>query len=486
MQLFNSMISYLKHKNWTACLIVMLICAFGIAQAQEQSSVINEPTIRALVVGISEYKYIDKANQLDYVDDDAKLFYDMLLTGAMGKIKKENITLLTNDQCDYSTVHKAINSILIANKVQPYDVSIIYFAGHGDCQSNINGAYLLTYDSPIDGDYSLDGGISVDDIDVNIQKATKKGVDVRIITDACRSGKLLSPNGYNTATLYISKLHDQYEHCIKMVSCGQKQSSAESKDFGGGHGVFTYFLVKGLSGYADYYGNRDDKVTIKELSNFVEEAVGFHTKQKQIPDIEGNKQLVISNVIGKPNFKDKDLDKIFSQDMKSRSVGNIVSSGNEPDSVLPEIKLPNYTSEAIKQSLAYGYIIDSLPRYYSREVPIINFADQISISKDSLLLFAKGNSEFIKKGEYQIKWDLSNSDYKDQLNLFTNSELKKSIKQIIKFSKKFDVLKLIVLKGDSFIAYNDLGIYINQSAHYFPRPIKDFSLFNVYPLCGLN
>jgi len=475
---------FLNDKHWITSIILTLICALisPLAKAQDQNSTTNEPIIRALIVGISEYKYIDKANCLDYADDDAKLFYDFLLTGAMGDIKRENITLLTNEQSDYATVFLALKKILTANAVKSNDISIFYFAGHGDCQSKINGAYFLTYDSPTNGDYSLNGGISIDDIDIYIQKASKKGVDVRIITDACRSGKLLSSNGYNESTLYLSKLTEEYNRCIKMVSCGEKESSLESKDFGGGHGAFTYFLVKGLSGYADYYGNRDGIVKLKELESFVDEGVTQSTNQMQNPLIRGNRLLDISKVIGKPDFKDKSINKIFSKNTKKRSFNYQQSSYSELDTIIPELNLPDNTPKLINQALAYGCIIDTLPKYYSKNKPIAHFVDCGYINKDTLSPFVKTNADFIKRGEHSKKWDLSSSDYKKQLKLLNNQQQIETIKSYIKLSKKYNVPKLNILKTDSFIAYNDLGILINNCAYYFPRPIKDFSMYNAFPL----
>ncbi|MFH2076987.1 MAG: hypothetical protein ABIJ57_16875, partial [Pseudomonadota bacterium] len=65
----------------------------------------------------------------------------------------------------------------------------------------------------------------------------------------------------------------------------EKQLSQESKAWGGGHGVFTYILVTGLKGQADY--NKDGRVTLGELIPYLSEQVRRETKNSQSPTVAG-------------------------------------------------------------------------------------------------------------------------------------------------------------------------------------------------------
>jgi uncharacterized caspase-like protein len=58
----------------------------------------------------------------------------------------------------------------------------------------------------------------------------------------------------------LSKVGDGV--CIINAS-DDKQFSQESEKWGGGHGVFTYFLLQCLTGEADY--NKDNTVRLREL-----------------------------------------------------------------------------------------------------------------------------------------------------------------------------------------------------------------------------
>ena len=65
--------------------------------------------------------------------------------------------------------------------------------------------------------------------------------------------------------------------------------------WGGGHGVFTYFLLKGLNGDADY--NKDGRVTLGELIPYLSEQVRRETRNAQSPTIAGKFDPALS--IGK-------------------------------------------------------------------------------------------------------------------------------------------------------------------------------------------
>jgi uncharacterized caspase-like protein len=57
--------------------------------------------------------------------------------------------------------------------------------------------------------------------------------------------------------------------------------SAEGEAWGGGHGVFTYYLLKGLGGAAD--ANGDGTVTAEELFRYVQREVSKATHDSQLP-----------------------------------------------------------------------------------------------------------------------------------------------------------------------------------------------------------
>jgi uncharacterized caspase-like protein len=63
------------------------------------------------------------------------------------------------------------------------------------------------------------------------------------------------------------------------------QYSQEGQEWGGGHGVFTYFLLEGLKGGADF--NKDGRVNLGELNLYLSERVRRATKNAQSPIVSG-------------------------------------------------------------------------------------------------------------------------------------------------------------------------------------------------------
>ena len=57
------------------------------------------------------------------------------------------------------------------------------------------------------------------------------------------------------------------------------------------HGMFSYFLMKGMEGDADT--NSDNKITAQELHNYVKENVTQQSSGSQTPELQGDKDRVI-------------------------------------------------------------------------------------------------------------------------------------------------------------------------------------------------
>ena len=74
------------------------------------------------------------------------------------------------------------------------------------------------------------------------------------------------------------------------TSCETGEVSRESSKLGGGHGVFTYYLLQGLKGQADkskYGGDENQKVTLGEVIEYTRDQVKRFTGNQQHPDTAG-------------------------------------------------------------------------------------------------------------------------------------------------------------------------------------------------------
>jgi uncharacterized caspase-like protein len=80
-----------------------------------------------------------------------------------------------------------------------------------------------------------------------------------------------------------------------LTSSDVGESSEESDRWGGGHGVFTWALINGLTGKADADG--DHVVSADELFSYIRRVVALETGGRQNPklfsDLGGSLQIAI-------------------------------------------------------------------------------------------------------------------------------------------------------------------------------------------------
>ncbi len=98
-----------------------------------------------------------------------------------------------------------------------------------------------------------------------------------LLTDSCHSG-VIAPE--DSAQLN-SRLVNLSTSLFSLTASRDRERSFESPDWGGGHGVFTYYVVKGMEGLADE--NTDSIVTADELAEYVRRNVREATGGEQNP-----------------------------------------------------------------------------------------------------------------------------------------------------------------------------------------------------------
>jgi hypothetical protein len=236
----------------------------------------------AVVVGIARYS--DTAGgitSLQFADRDAQDFRDFLLSPDGGSFPKDNIRLLLNDDATSQNVRSALFTFL--TKAQPQDEVVLYIAGHGAPDPNDpRNLYLLTYDTKIDDM----GGTAfpmyqLQDVFTRVIKAKR----VVTFADTCHSYGFSGASAHgkksnNLVNQYLSHFANDSDRAV-ITASDISQLSYESDKWGGGHGVFTFFLLKGLHGEADY--NKDGTVTAGELFAYIHDSVDKATEGNQSP-----------------------------------------------------------------------------------------------------------------------------------------------------------------------------------------------------------
>ena len=174
------------------------------------------------------------------------------------------------------------------------DIVTIFFAGHGSPQSpdNPENLFLLPYDVQYDSIATT--GFPMWDIETALKRFIK-AKRVIVIADACHAGgvgqafDVARRDGRGLKVVPISSNLHNLSHigdgiCI-LTASDDDQFSQESKKWGGGHGVFTYYLLKGLNGDADY--NKDRQVSLGEIIPYLSEQVRRETRNAQTPTVAG-------------------------------------------------------------------------------------------------------------------------------------------------------------------------------------------------------
>ena len=245
----------------------------------------------AVVIGISKYKD-SRIPSLHYASEDAKAFYHWLISDQGGRYSPSNVNMLVDEDASKRNIQTALFQWL--RQAIEEDVITLYFAGHGspDSPDTPDNLYLLPHDCEYDN--VAVSGIPMWDIETAVQRFVK-AKKIIVVADACYSGGIgksfdiarrsargIGVNPINFGFQSLSTINDGI--CV-ITAADEKQFSQEGPQWGGGHGVFTYFLLEGLRGDAD--NNKDNRVTIGEIIPYLSENVRRATMNAQTPTVAG-------------------------------------------------------------------------------------------------------------------------------------------------------------------------------------------------------
>jgi hypothetical protein len=242
----------------------------------------------AVVVGISKYKNTgnNQITNLRYAAKDAQSMADFLKSPQGGGF--DNVYVMIDEDVTYKNMRYALFDYL--GRALEEDMVLFFFAGHGAPDPDeTKNLYLLTYDT--DPNSVSSTAFPMWDVETALRR-TIKAETVVMLTDACHSGGINPQIGTRGITVEDNPTNDailKLAHSPGMVSITASEArevSHESKKWGGGHGVFTHFLLEGLRGKADTDGNQ--KVCLGEMIDYTSEQVRRATRNKQHPDVSGS------------------------------------------------------------------------------------------------------------------------------------------------------------------------------------------------------
>ena len=241
----------------------------------------------AVVIGISKYLNADNGiPPLQFAHRDAIVFMDFLRSPQGGGFAPSCVKLLINEQATTRNIRSALFTFL--KQAGKDDLVLIYFAGHGAPEiGRPDNLYLISYDTDIDDMAST--AFPMWDMETALKRYIT-AERVVVLADACHSAGvggeagLRSVGNANLINTYLSNLQKTKPGRVTITASDANELSREGKEWDD-HGVFTYYLLKGLKGEAD--SNDNGIVTITEAFNYVNNKVRRSTNSQQHPNIQG-------------------------------------------------------------------------------------------------------------------------------------------------------------------------------------------------------
>lgn len=191
----------------------------------------------AVVIGIRRYQ--QGLPEADFADSDAGLM-KTCLTQALG-YQDANVASLINEQATKSGFEKFFESWL-PNRVGDGDDVFVYFSGHGAPNPRSGDAYMVPYDG--DPTYLDKTGYPLKRLYSELAKLPAKRVTV--VMDSCFSGaggRSVLAKGARPLVMVAPTEGIPEKLTVLSAAAGDQISYAYQEK---GHGLFTYFLLKGI------------------------------------------------------------------------------------------------------------------------------------------------------------------------------------------------------------------------------------------------
>jgi uncharacterized caspase-like protein len=196
---------------------------------------------------------------------------------------EENIVTLINDRALKSDMEKYFEKWL-SNNVEKEGTVFVYYSGHGAPNPKTGDAFLV----PSDGDPSFieETGYPLKRLYAKLEKLPAK--EIIVVLDSCFSGaggRSVLAKGARPLVMNMDKrvFHSDRIAILSAAAGNQISSTHEEK----GHGLFTYFLLKGIK-----EGNSELGSLYNYLKPQVEKIARKTYNNEQTPGLIAPKELL--------------------------------------------------------------------------------------------------------------------------------------------------------------------------------------------------
>jgi hypothetical protein len=241
----------------------------------------------AIIIGIEKYRRVPAA---DYANRDAAVFYSYAhrLLG----VTQENIRLLIDDKADVAEILRAFKAWLPTRVNKGKTDVYVFFSGHGLPAADGRSLYFLPHE--VDKDLLDRTAVTQKEVVEALQRTNPKSVTMFI--DSCYSGQSRTGETLLTSARPISivaKETSSFPPNFTVISASAPdQISSSSPELR--HGIFSYYLMRGMEGEAD--ANKDGQITVAEMQTYLSEQVprrAMSMNRTQQPQVVGNQSRVL-------------------------------------------------------------------------------------------------------------------------------------------------------------------------------------------------
>lgn len=237
----------------------------------------------AIVIGIENYR--QKLPRADFATSDAKLVSEYLIR-VMG-YPEENIVTLLDDRASYVDLAKYFEKWLPDN-VEKDSAVFIYYSGHGAPNPKTGDAYLVPYDG--DPSFIDQTGYSLKRMYDALGKLPAKEVIVAL--DSCFSGaggRSVIAKGARPLVINLQGRTALSKNMTVLAASAENQISSTYDEKG--HGLFTYFLLKGIKN--EDVVKSDGSLKVEDLFGYIKPRVERIARKQygseQTPQLMGTK-----------------------------------------------------------------------------------------------------------------------------------------------------------------------------------------------------
>ncbi|MGL1863359.1 MAG: caspase family protein [Pseudodesulfovibrio sp.] len=241
----------------------------------------SKPRLIILAVGVDNYK--DRTLRLRYSVADARSIVDIFQKQSGPLYESVSVHTMLDDQVTRAGLKTKFGEL--TQTVRPSDVFVFYVAGHGTAVNG--GYYMIPYDYRHTNEEAVVRyGIGQDFLQEALaQIPAMKSI---VFLDTCNSGAFTKDKTYTRGMAEKTAIDRLTKATGRATIVASKEDQLAQEGYKG-HGVFTWILLQALSEADSTHGNRDNTISVFELSQYVSEKLPDLTYEvygyEQVPQV---------------------------------------------------------------------------------------------------------------------------------------------------------------------------------------------------------